>query len=407
MESELSEEDFKALEMSFANVNEEERKEKLVEIYRNIKDILKEYCDLREDYYDIISLWIIGTYIHEDFPSYPYLFLNAMKGSGKTRLLKLITYLSKDGCMLNSLTEAVLFRTKGTLGIDEFEGVTRKGMESLTELLNSAYKKGVKIKRMRKVKGKDGEEQMVEEFSVYRPIALANISGMESVLGDRCLTLILERSSNKQIINLVEMFDHDVKIQKTKELCNSYLVKTDKLVSLVSMSFLLGIYKGWNNYITHNDTYNTYYTTDTNNINNTTHDFPYKTIANAGFNGRELEISLPLIIISNLIGETETTLKNLSLIMNERRQEDLIENHDISLIEFVSQQLPEDRFKTLKDITRLFKEHLQTEEEWLNMKWVGRALKRLNLIKDKRRQSFGREIILNVLKAQQKIKEFR
>jgi len=36
-----------------------------------------------------------------------------MKGSGKSRAMALITCLSKEGQMLNSLTEAVLFRTKG------------------------------------------------------------------------------------------------------------------------------------------------------------------------------------------------------------------------------------------------------------------------------------------------------
>ena len=64
-----------------------------------------------------------------------------MKGSGKTRTLNLITELSNNGKVLNSLTEAVLFRTTGTLAIDEFEGMERKGQENLRELLNSAYKK--------------------------------------------------------------------------------------------------------------------------------------------------------------------------------------------------------------------------------------------------------------------------
>ena len=150
----LSEEDFKGLANPLYDLQGKNDKfEAMIkDSYYLVIDILKKYCDLPEKYYKLIALWIIGTYFHDEFPTYPYLFLNAMKGSGKSRLLKLITYLSKDGCMLNSITEAVLFRTKGTLGIDEFEGITRKGSEALKELLNSAYKKGILVKRMKKKK---------------------------------------------------------------------------------------------------------------------------------------------------------------------------------------------------------------------------------------------------------------
>ena len=71
-----------------------------------------------------------------------------------------------------------MFRTSGALAIDEFEGVSRKGGENLRELLNSAYKRGAKVKRMKQQKTESGTEMVVEEFDVYRPIVLANIWGM-------------------------------------------------------------------------------------------------------------------------------------------------------------------------------------------------------------------------------------
>src|SRR3990167_6468310 len=78
--------------------------------YSTIKDILMKYCDLEPRYYPVISLWILGTYCHDDFETYPYLFLNASKGSGKSRLLRLISILSQNGDMLGSMTESGLFR---------------------------------------------------------------------------------------------------------------------------------------------------------------------------------------------------------------------------------------------------------------------------------------------------------
>ncbi|GAF97267.1 unnamed protein product, partial [marine sediment metagenome] len=55
----------------------EETKEKLLECYENIIKVLKHYLDMNEDYYSLISIWIIGTYFHKDFNSYPYLYFNA------------------------------------------------------------------------------------------------------------------------------------------------------------------------------------------------------------------------------------------------------------------------------------------------------------------------------------------
>ena len=52
-----------------------------------IAQILK---TLKEEYYDLVAVWIIGTYCMPGFETYPYLFINAQKGSGKTRLLKSI-----------------------------------------------------------------------------------------------------------------------------------------------------------------------------------------------------------------------------------------------------------------------------------------------------------------------------
>ena len=65
-------------------------------LYYKIIDVLKKYCDLREDYYKLVALWIIGTYFHDSFPTYPYLYFNAMRGSGKSRIMQLISKISKN-----------------------------------------------------------------------------------------------------------------------------------------------------------------------------------------------------------------------------------------------------------------------------------------------------------------------
>lgn len=423
----LNEEEFKKLEKPSYDLEKEEEnnKDNLLTAYKNIIDILKEYVDLKEEYYNIVALWIIGTYFHQQFSSYPFLFFNAQKGSGKSRIMNLITTLSKDGSVQNSMTEAVLFRTNGTLGIDEYEGITKKGSENLRELLNSSYKRGTKVKRMKQQKTIDGVEQVIEEFDVYRPILIANIWGMESVLGDRCITLILEKSNKKEIINLLEIFNEDEMVEKTKELLkklfsvvisvvskrrntpNLGILRREKeKCSLCSYSKKEGgVYEEWNNYIKNNYTN---YINNTNYNNYTNYTKIFKKISSMNLNGRELELSFPLCLIASeiefdVLTETTRTLKE---IFNEKRAEELIEDKDVSLIDFVSQEV-ENHFKSINKITEEFKQFLNITDEWINSKWMGRALKRLNLFKEKRRTGRGIEVILNIKKAQEKIKMFK
>ena len=47
------------------------------------------------------------------------------------------------------------------------------------------------------------------------------------------------------------------------------------------------------------------------------------------------------------------------------------------------------------------------QERWLNYYWFGKALKRLNLIANKRRVGSGREVILNIEKAKEKMIIFK
>lgn len=393
-QSQISNEDFKKLEKPSVDVegDNNKQKENWREIYLNQIDLLKKYLDLKEEYYSLLSLWIIGTHFHKQFETYPYIFINAMKGSGKTRLLKLIKLLTKDGQMLNSLTEAVLFRTKGTLCIDEFEGITRNGSENLRELLNSAYKKGTGVKRMRKKRTPEGEEQVVEEFDVYRPIAIANIWGMESVLGDRCIPLILEKSSKSDVINLIETFSSDLNV--------TFILKSQRESDVSDVSLPVGIYTNWNDYIIYK-----HHTSPTNNITNVT---LFDKIYDSKINGRHLELCLPLFVIAGYLGEKilDKTIKTLSGVVQTKKDDEFTENKDVSLIDMIS-QLPPTDFISIKELTKQFKEFIQSEELWINDRWLGRALKRLNLVKGKKHTNHGAYICPDIKKAAIKIRMFK
>jgi len=406
-------------------VESDKVKIKFGECYERIIQILKRYIDLKEEYYPIISMWIIGTYLHSEFETYPYLFLNAMRGSGKTRLLKLISILSAGSKgkvkVHTGVTESVLFRTPKniTLILDELEHIGGKDKGILREYLNASYKKGGTVSRTRKVKSKTGEDYVIDEFEPYKPIAMANIWGMEEVLGDRCITIILERSNNPAKVKMIENYEKDEDILTTLTTLNNIQC------SLCSVVTLNNIYKRWNYYINHkyniyNNNYTTTYTTlitpnNTNYTNNSSllkkqQDFEFfNKIDNSGIDGRNLELTMPFFIISKFLNDElfDEIIKTYKKIINEKKIEEFTESRDVMLYDFISQEPDGKYYISIKKLTTKFREFIQSNEDWINDKWMGRALKRLGLTRDKKRMGHGVEVILNIDKAQEKIKMFK
>jgi len=403
---------------------------KLIDSYNQIKDILRFYLDLNEDYYSLIALWIIGTYFHDNFESFPYLFFNAMRGSGKSKTLRLVCKLSNDGNVMASPTEATLFRTFGTLGIDEFEGVANKDKGSVRELLNGAYKKGILIQRMKKTKGIAGEDYVVENFEVFRPIIMANIWGMEEVLGDRCLTLILEKSDDDMKTRLTEDFENNKlfeNVQKTLKECSLYMspkeLKYPNLgtsglkkakCSLCSVVSLGNVNTTWNNYISNKHhttltTHTTHTTLHTLTTPNNNQKKLFDKIYDSGIKGRNLELFLPLCFIAEFIGDKvlEELLEIAIKITNDKKHEEETESIDVMVYDFISKQPSGLEFFSVKQLTEQFKTFSDEAEDWLNTKWFGRALKRLGLILSKRRKGYGVEVMLNVVKAKNKLLMFQ
>lgn len=393
-------------------LTDEQLKKDLGEIYEEIIKVLSRFLDLKKEYYNLLAVWAIGTYIYQEFETFPYLFFNAMRGSGKTRMLKLLASICNNGELVGNLSEAVLFRTakNRTMCIDEFERVQSKEKQTLRELLNAAYKRGQVIKRMKK----KGEEFIVDEFEVYTPIAMANIWGMEEVLADRCLSLVLEKSNKSSVVKLIENFSQNPQILEIKQRLSQIQC------SLCSVVVKKDMGKWWNNYIldkyenslTTLTTLTTFPTQTTQTTQNNTHN-PFISVFNkidkSGISGRHLELAFPLLMLADFINIFDKILPVMSEIIQEKKLEDIAESKDVQVYDFVSQQEETD-FRLVSEITEAFRYFLnisEKEDVWINSRWLGKALKRLVLIKEKKRVGRGVSVILNIEKAKEKIKMFK
>jgi len=171
------------------------------ELYLPIKSIYEENIDFyKPEYGVILTIWTIGTYFFSLFDSYPYILLTGTKGSGKTKVEDLASYLAFNAQKTNNATPASVFRlceaNRCTLLIDEGEMLRSSNYGSdLLLILNSGYKSGGTITRVNNETGK------VEQFDVYSPKMIAAIQEIDSTLFSRCLSITMVKTADAEIGN--------------------------------------------------------------------------------------------------------------------------------------------------------------------------------------------------------------
>lgn len=166
-------------------------------LFQKIKKLYEKYIYVDEDFYDLHAIWDMGTYFFDQFDAFPYIELNGLAGTGKTKLMKISSLIAFNGQMFVKPTPATLFRfverNKPTIYMDEVEKLFRGGnkisdTDDVVELLNAGYAKGGFVPRAEK---NSLGEFKIRCFDVYCPKVLAGISGLRGALQDRCITEIM------------------------------------------------------------------------------------------------------------------------------------------------------------------------------------------------------------------------
>ena len=382
--------------------------ESLQTIYEKIKEVLKKYMDMNEYGYHIVTLWIIGTYCYEKFSAFPLLFINAVRGSGKTRLLKLIESMAWNGKIQANLSESVVFRSKKkhTMLIDEFEQVGSKETNTLRELINSSYKRGARVERMKEVLKEGKKDYEVEGFDLYSPLAMANIWGMDDTVKDRCLVIHLDKSSNQTISKLLEDFENEEDIKSIKKLLLRHNKNLYQNVDNDDVDRKKGLIATWNNYICSKPVNNnsTLYTLSTSSTLSTL----FKKIDETGIYGRDLELFFPLFMISTIFGEQllDLTLEFSKQKFNEKNSDEYTENPDIILLDFLWKNYNTNALEYiyLSDLKGQFQLIANLKE--LDNRTLSKSLERLNIVLDKKRDYKGVKVMIDLAKVNEKLKRY-
>ena len=175
------------------------------ELLKKISKQYKKYLAImNEVWYDVYSVWDIGTYLYVIFEAYPLIENRGIAGSGKTKSMVVSSLISFNGgqIMVNP-SESTLFREteeiRGTKYFDEAEKLwvynksTRQYEGDVrTELINASYTKDAKVPRQEKI----GNKFVTKWYSPYSPTQLSSINGLFGATEQRAITRITTKSPN-------------------------------------------------------------------------------------------------------------------------------------------------------------------------------------------------------------------
>jgi hypothetical protein len=168
--------------------------------YESLAAFFETYVEMPDSrLYDVMDVWVRGTYMSQMFAAFPYIWFVGMIRTGKTKATSLLSLLSFRGHLVTNPSSAFIFRdiesVKPTLCIDEATGLDFNDKD-IVAILNSGYKKGIKVPRVNM--DKDG---LVEFFDCYCPKVINGLSELSGALADRSIKIEMVESEDRKVIN--------------------------------------------------------------------------------------------------------------------------------------------------------------------------------------------------------------
>jgi|CXWL01.1.fsa_nt_gi hypothetical protein len=162
-------------------------------VYTDMLKTLTRYVEFsRPEDAAVLSLYVMMTYVAYAMDSVPYIKLEGVKGSGKTKTCSILSRLAFNAVFTSSLTPAAVTRcvdgTRGALCCDEMEGLSSNGQFS--QLLNGGYRRGGLVIRA-------GAKGQLNVFSSFGPKILASIEPLNPVLASRTILITLSPAADQ------------------------------------------------------------------------------------------------------------------------------------------------------------------------------------------------------------------
>ena len=156
-----------------------------------IRSFIHRYVDISQAFEEIVSYYVLLTWVYDSFNALPYLRLRGEPGSGKTRFLLIVGSLCyKPTFASGASTVSPIFRMldsiQGTLIIDEADFRFSDERSEIVKILNNGNARGFPV--LRSEVSPQGEYNP-RAFMVYGPKIVATRKAFEDrALETRCIT---------------------------------------------------------------------------------------------------------------------------------------------------------------------------------------------------------------------------
>ncbi|MBP7088993.1 MAG: DUF3631 domain-containing protein [Candidatus Omnitrophica bacterium] len=347
------------------------------ELYQKIYGYIKRFiCFPDEAYLTYATLWVMGTYVFMLFRYYPYVWLNAEKGSGKTLLMEILSSIAFNAELITNPTESVIFRDISnnliTMFIDEVEQLRKRDKDtygSVISLLNAGFNKAGVVKRTESTsKG----SFVVKAYTAYSPKMFAGINEIDDILQDRTVRIPLLRKKDNETVQRYKETPEIIELQRS--------IRDDLYVFALTYAKEIA---------------ENYHKLDPEILKNMSH-----------LNNRELDIWEPIFLLANLV-DTYSHNKNLTTAMEalirksleEKQSDNISQNETYKLLTVLKAML--DELTPLNDGTetkvfeaaRVLEYFKATEDfDWIEKtNLLTRRLKRVKVVSEQRRLDFEKK----------------
>jgi hypothetical protein len=165
-----------------------------IELWTEVKKFIYDHVDILEGY-DILTAWVLASWIPEIWDSVPYLFFFGPKGSGKSRAMKTLGALGFRSMLCATMTLPAVFRVteawRPTLFFDETENYLKADRGEIINILNAGYQRGWYAIRMEETK--DGGYEP-KSFNVFGFKAIGGTKDMVDTLKSRCIIFNMSKA---------------------------------------------------------------------------------------------------------------------------------------------------------------------------------------------------------------------
>jgi hypothetical protein len=169
-------------------------------LHDEIYDYLREHLDFTNpSIYHLLACFVKASYLWDRFDYAPYLAFIGDVSTGKTEDLRCLALLCYRGYLRDRPRPAALFRAidkyHPTLLLDNLHMMNPRDEPDIVSILDSGYKKGIKIDR---TVNWQSESYGIVSFDVFGPKAFAsNEEFLRRSLTTRCITIYTEKNQRK------------------------------------------------------------------------------------------------------------------------------------------------------------------------------------------------------------------